>query len=352
MAEENGIIVIKGPESLLKKFIGAEGSDASSLLLEFSEITGMQRKFLDRESYQFYSAEVDSGYLKIEYDCSEWSYISASIVHSAEGVELYSRVTNEYGVQRYFALTNKRKRFVYSIDPESGQLNKKKGAEEAVHQLNEWLDRIPGSLKETFPELSNIDIDSIVPKKLRKKKKLKINLKCKFDHSVTEDEINNALLGKFNDFELTSYVNSEHAGGSHCGYWEQCRIQTMKLSNDYLETYKVGFWLPITRGKKTSKDLIELLVESGIVPTYSIEFYGERSAPYKILNYDGQSLNVIFDSSEYSDESLNALCEDVNKELNMKINWFDLQFEQIKYLHENFGLKKYADGRVKHLIEC
>ncbi len=36
----------------------------------------------------------------------------------------------------------------------------------------------------------------------------------------------------------------------------------------------------------------------------------------------------------------------------MKINWFDLQFEQIKYLHENFGLKKYADGRVKHLIEC
>jgi hypothetical protein len=351
VAEESGILVIKGPEALLKKFIGAENSDTTELLSELAEVTGMQRKHLDREDYVFYSAEMKAGYLKLEYDCSEWSFISVSIVHTAKDIELYSRVSNEYGVKRYFALTNKGKKFVYSIDPESGQLDKKKGAEEAVHQLKEWLDRIPEDVNNNFPSLSNIDIDSIVPPKLLKKKKLKINLKCKFDSSITEDDINEALQNKFNDYELTIYKNSEHSGGSHCGYWDKCRIQTMNLKPEYFESYKIGFWFPITRGKKTANDLLGLLIAAGIPPRYAIEFYGESSNPYKIHYIDGENLQTIFDSSLYSELELEALCNDAASDLDMKINWFSLEFEQIRYLDENFGLKKYVDERLKVLSE-
>lgn len=348
LAEESGIIVIRGPEDLLKKFVGAEGSETSGLLLNLAEVTGFDKKFLERESYLFDSSVLHSGYLKIEYDGPEWSYISASVVRTGKNIELYSRASNEYGVHRYFALTKKGKKFVYSIDLESDQLDSKEGAEEALHQLMEWLARIPEEVNQYFPSLSDIEVDSIVPPKSYVPERLAINMECKLDLSVTEQTIREAIDGKFGDFTLTTYKNSEHAGGSYCGFWDKIRIKTMDLKPQHFESYKRASWVPISRDEKTAKELLELLISAGIYPKFAIEYFGDQSAPYIIHHFDGEEIQTLFDSSDFTDQELEILTRD-SGELDMKVNWFSFAFEQIRYLHENFGIKKYARDRLAYL---
>lgn len=347
MAEESGIIVIKGPEDLLKYFLVAKSSNSSDLLHKLAEITGIEACELDHEAYLFHSAVIRSGYLKIEYSGPEWSYLVKLIVNAGKGIQIYSRSNNEYGLYGFFALTSKGKKFVYTIDSDNDNLEEQEGSEEAIDNVNQWLSLIPKKVNSAFPVLTDVDLGSIVPALSLEQGEAKINLKCKFDASVTMQEISDALRGEYNDFTLTTYKDSEHAGGSYCGYWDSIRIKTMELKPDDFETYKVAFWFPISDGKKTAKQLLELLLNAGLKPEYAIEFFGEQSTPYIIHYIDNTNIKTIFESKDYTDNELEALSDNKDNDIDIKINWYNLEFEQIKYLHQKFGIKQYADKKLR-----
>lgn len=340
MAEESGIVVIKGPEDLLKEFLVAKDSNCSALLRKLAEVAGIEKSDFDRETYLFDSIEMRSGYLKIEYSGPEWSYITNLIVNEGSGVQIYSRSNDEYGIYSFFALTSKGKKFVYTIDSDNEKYEGQEGSEEAIVHVNQWLSLIPKKVNSVFQVLTDVDLDLIIPSVSPESDGTKINLKCKFDVSVTMQEISDALRGEYNDFTLTTYKDSEHAGGSYCGYWDEIRIKTMSLKPDKFESYKVAFWLPISDGNKTAKQLLELLLSSGLKPEYAIEFFGDQSTPYVIHYIDNAIIQTIFDSKDYTDDDLEALSDDTASDLDMKINWYNLEFEQIKYLHHRFGIKQ------------
>jgi hypothetical protein len=339
MAEERGVIILKAPDLLLEKFLGCENTDISEALSSLSEHADVKTKSFGRENYEFYSSEINSGYLKLEYDCSEWSHIVEDIVSSGSDVELYARCTSEYGTLKCFSLTALEDRDWFLVDLESPE-------SEDENKIKNWISSIPNAIKKAFPSIIEVNFDYSAGSSSDDKKGTSANLFCRFDTSISEKEITKILGNHFNYFTLKRFEDSELVGGG--GYWDNNRIQAMGLKREHLETYTVVEWFPISEQKDiAAEELIEKLAEAGSVPTYALTFFGERSYPYRILLCENGEVKTIFNANEYSYKDLEILCDDKNDDLGMKINWFDLGFEQISLIHKKYGLKDYVDSRLK-----
>lgn len=355
MAEEYGEIILKAPERILKSFIGAKNSDISANLSALSDYTGVDKKYFEREHYEFTSAKLKSGYLKIAYDCSEWSYIAESIVRYGKGVEIYAQCGNEYGIHKFFALTKKAKKFSFSVDAESEEFENEESIEHTLEQINEWVYRVPNSVKKSFPDFCEVDTDKIIPINLSNKSKPQVNLNIRFDVPVTEKQITDVLHDEYNEFELKRYENSKRIEDEDSigflrpglGYWEENRIEIMNLQPEHFKTFTVAEWFPISENHdKTAEDLLEILLEAGLSPTYAINFFGNKLRPYRILLCNNSSVDCIFDCNDYTEKELNFLSDDENDDLGMKVNGLPLQFEQIAFVHEKYSLKENAEMRL------
>ena len=352
MSEEWGEIILKGPNEILEKLAKSKGINISESLSNIRDFAGIKSPFFEREDYQFHTSYYKSGYLKLDYDCSEWSYIAAGIVREGKGVEVYGRCCNDDGVYRFFALPENAKKFMFSFGAECEDLGVEGGVTKAIEQVDEWVSRVPEDVKKLFPQFCTIDIPclyheekvNILPQ---------VNLYVRLEETTNIDQIEKILGNDYSEFVIYKYVDSQYvSGGGSSVYWEERRLNTMKLERNLFDTFNVGRWFSEGQEKPIETEkLIGLLTEASINISYVIEFYDHSSAPYKVLNIENNRLNTIFDSNDYSEEQLSMLNSDIDETLNMKVNWFCLEFEQIKFIHENYTLKGYVDKRLSELTE-
>jgi hypothetical protein len=136
---------------LLAEFKSAENNDAESGVKRLAEVAQIDGASLGDADCRIGTAELKGDYILINFDCSDWSRISAVFVSKGSGIEYYFSGQDEYGTAEFFALNDAGDRFGYAFDQGGDAWDIDGYEEEVVGKLKEWDSKVPDALKAAFP---------------------------------------------------------------------------------------------------------------------------------------------------------------------------------------------------------
>ncbi len=157
MAEEWGTVIIKADEKVLDLLRKSESIDLA--LEELCRIGGIEYNDIKGLCADIESLLIKDGYGQFDFEISEWKRFSTLFVRSANDIEWYARIGDEYGSLNFFLLNEDGERVSFSID-QGGDMCEEEGyVEEAIAKINQWVSKLPQKIRDSFPDF--IDTENI-----------------------------------------------------------------------------------------------------------------------------------------------------------------------------------------------
>lgn len=159
MAEEWGSIVIKASQETTDLFTAGKTSEGlEKLVVE----AGLDINVLERGHGAIEEVITDSGYIRLAYDCSEWTSVSEALVSKGIGVEYYARHGDEYGRLSFLALTGEGKRLGFDFDQDGDAMEDESYQARIIEQIDAWKAIIPDAVKNIFPKFSDVNAEDCI----------------------------------------------------------------------------------------------------------------------------------------------------------------------------------------------
>ncbi len=342
MAEEWGSIVIKAPADARKVFM-RDKDDLSAAVKQLAKFCGADIGRIERAELHAHSITNKAGFVRLDFDGSNWIEFSAALLSSAQKIAYYARHSDEYGTNTYFSLTPAGKKISVSHDLEADEEN-----EDVLVELGRWVGSLPAALTRAFPDFPLKNGEYIKPGAVKKKAKRKtqVNLYCYFTKPITVDTVQRGVSERFREFS-----QREKSGGGFADDLFSALLGVKQKEEEPVEPEPVVLeWFPICADRsKTAEDLLNELRRLTSATIYAYNFFGEVSCPYRILRCDQDGIEEIFNSDEYTDDELDLLDEYKDPELVKQIKWFAPEVDSLEQIHEKYGLRQYAGEHIARL---
>ncbi len=164
MAEEWGNVIFKVDGETLQRFKKSTQSSTFDLALELVKAAEVETSELKSDNYQVDEFEFDEEYGFFDFNGSDWREVAEAIVAKGHGIELYSRIYDEYGTAYFYLLNADGEISQYSYEKndqlyEIDEYEVESYDSEVMQSIDQWISMVPDNVKSKFPNI--IDVESL-----------------------------------------------------------------------------------------------------------------------------------------------------------------------------------------------
>jgi len=159
MAEEWGSVVIKASEDILKELESFKNKDAIEVVRKLGTFACIDLGELVEVNASINEVDNKSGYVKLNFDCSEWRSLSGKFVKDGKNIEWYARITDEYGTAYFYSLDESGNKHEFSFDMGGDLCELEEYVDEALNNIEAWKASLTEPVKLAFPDF--VDTDDI-----------------------------------------------------------------------------------------------------------------------------------------------------------------------------------------------
>lgn len=337
MAEEWGYIAVKVPNDINDK---VSKKVSISDLFDYADLDSSD---FDLDVMSVDSVSVISGYLVLEYDCSEWVDFSEKMYQKEGDIQYFAWHGDEYGTKCFYSLNLSEEQIKVSIECEEDEDDI-----EIKIQLGVWVESLPKELLADRPEFNCLDQDEYIsPEDAktvdRSKPTPQLNVNCYFKPLVGLEELQSILDADFHDFNL------ESDSGGDDGLFGLLDLFGVKEEKEQKPSeHSVFNWFPISEDRnRTVEELLDQVSKIKREAIYAVNYFGNISFPYKVFKIDESGVNLIFDADDFEEKDLELLTQFKDTVISAKVNWMCLDLKHVCQLDQEVGLKTHVEEQIR-----